>query len=371
LFVNGRYFNIIEAEHTPELFPEENQGFLSDNFCGIFTGYRIYFNTTFGIQGKKMMKLKVFIFVLLVFIFHSVSQAAILLDRVVAVVNQEVITWSDLYKAMEFEASDKMRGLKDEEKRKIFKENEGIFLESLIDMKLQLQAAKQLGIEASTDDVNSTIVDIRKKYSLDEPALIESLKKEGFAFDEYKKKIAEQIILSRVVSQQVKSKIVVSESDVQKQMGENKNILAEGEAYRIRQIFFKRPDSSNDRKAVEGKADAVLQQLKAGEDFSALAQKYSEDPSRKAGGDLGFVKKRYMAKEFIDVISQMKAGEVSQPFWTDRGLHIVRLEEKSEKHSEAELKESIRNKLIEKYFSEKYKSWLRGLRENAYIEIRL
>ena len=109
-----------------------------------------------------MMKLRVFIFVLLVFIFHSVSQAAILLDRVVAVVNQEVITWSDLYKAMEFEASDKMRGLKDEEKRKIFKENEGIFLESLIDMKLQLQAAKQLGIDATTDDVNSTIVDIRK-----------------------------------------------------------------------------------------------------------------------------------------------------------------------------------------------------------------
>ena len=201
--------------------------------------------------------------------------------------------------------------------------------------------------------------------------MIESLKKEGFAFDEYKKKIAEQIILSRVVSQQIKSKIVVSESDVQKQMGEDKNILAEGEAYRLRQIFFKKPDSSNDRKAVEGKADAILKQLKAGEDFSALAQKYSEDPSRKAGGDLGFVKKRYMAKEFIDVVSRMKAGEVSQPFWTDRGLHIVRLEEKSEKHSEAELKESIRNKLIEKYFSEKYKSWLRGLRENAYIEIRL
>lgn len=318
------------------------------------------------------MKLKVFIFVFLVFIFHSISHAGILLDRVVAVVNQEVITWSDLYKAMEFEASDKMRGLKDEERRKIFKENEAIFLESLIDMKLQLQAAKQLGIDATTDDVNSTIADIRKKYSLDEPALIESLKKEGFTFDEYKKKIAEQIILSRVVSQQIKSKIVVSESDVQKQMGENKNILAEGEAYRIRQIFFKRPDSINDRKVVEEKAALVLQQLKSGEDFSALAQKYSEDySSRKTGGDLGFVKKSYMAKEFIDVISQMKAGEVSQPFWTDRGLHIVRLEEKSEKHSEAELKESIRNKLIEKYSSEKYKSWLRGLRENAYIEIRL
>ncbi|TAL26063.1 MAG: hypothetical protein EPN94_03945 [Nitrospirae bacterium] len=334
-------------------------------------GYRIYFNITFENQGKEMMKLKAFIFVLLIFMFHSTSQAAILLDRVVAVVNQEVITWSDLYKAMEFEASDKMKELKDEDKRKIFKENEGVFLESLIDMKLQLQAAKQLGIEATADDVNSAIADIRKKYSLDEPALIESLKKEGFTFDEYKKKIAEQMILSRIVTHQVKSKIVVSESDIEKQMGENKGILADGEAYRIRQIFFKKTDAGADRKAIEQKAEGILKQLKAGEDFAALAKQYSEDPSRKAGGDLGFVKKRYMAKEFIDVISRLKAGEVSQPFWTDRGLHIIRLEEKSEKHSEAELKESIRNKLIEKYSSEKYKSWLRGLRENAYIEIRL
>jgi len=318
-----------------------------------------------------MKKLKLLILIALVIMIHSGSQATILLDRVVAVVNQEVITWSDLYKAMEFEASDKMRGLKDEEKRKIFKENEGIFLEGLIDMRLQLQAARQFGIDATPEDVNDAIADIKKKYSIDDRTLMESLKKEGFTLDEYKKKLTEQIILSRVVSQQVKNKVVVSETDIEKYIAENKDLLTDGAAYKIRQIFFKKPGSSIDKKAVEEKADKIIQKLKTGEDFSSLAQEYSEDPSRKTGGDLGFVKKRYMAKEFINVISQMRVGDVSQPFWTDRGLHIIKLEERSERQGEAELKETIRNKLMEKQFSEKYKSWLRGLRENAYIEIRL
>ncbi|MBI4686089.1 MAG: hypothetical protein HY755_12970 [Nitrospirae bacterium] len=67
------------------------------------------------------------VLIILISVISQVSYASILLDKVVAVVNQEVITWSDLYKAMEFEVSDRMQGMNSEERRKIFKENEGIF----------------------------------------------------------------------------------------------------------------------------------------------------------------------------------------------------------------------------------------------------
>jgi peptidyl-prolyl cis-trans isomerase SurA len=317
-----------------------------------------------------MSVLKIFVIFVSLAVFHN-AQASMLLDRVVAVVNQDVITWSDLYRAMEFEATDKMRELKAEERRKIFKENEAVFLDGLIDMKLQIQAARQLGIDATAEDVNDTINDIKKKYSLDDAAFLESMKKEGFTLDEYKRRLAEQIILGRVVTQQVRNKVVVSESEIEKHIAENKGVLADEEAYRIKQIFFKKPGDSSLKKAVEEKTDEVLRQLKAGEDFSALAKKYSEDPSRKTGGDLGFIKKTYMAREFIEVILQMKIGDVSQPFWTERGLHIIKLEEKSEKQTESAAKETVKNKLAEKKFSDKYKSWLRDLRESAYIEIRL
>ena len=124
-----------------------------------------------------MIRLKTFISVLIILVFCGVSSAAILLDKVIAVVNQEVITWSDLYKAMEFEVSDKIKDIKEEEKRKIFKENEGPFLEVLIDMKLQIQTAKQKGIDAAAEEIAEAINDIKKKYSMDEQTLTASLKK--------------------------------------------------------------------------------------------------------------------------------------------------------------------------------------------------
>ncbi|OGW56627.1 MAG: hypothetical protein A2Z09_03020, partial [Nitrospirae bacterium RBG_16_43_8] len=282
-----------------------------------------------------MIRLKAFICILTVVALCGVTSAAILLDKVIAVVNQEVITWSDLYKAMEFEASDKIKDIKEEEKRKILKENEGPFLEVLIDMKLQIQAAKQKGIDAASEEIAEAINDIKKKYSMDDQTLITSLKKEGFSLDEYKKKLAEQIILSRVVSQEVRNKIVVSDAEIAKYIEKSTDTLITDDAYRIRQIFFRKPESpgDNDRKIMEQKAETVYQQIKAGENFASLAQKYSEDPSGKAGGDLGFIKKGQMAKEFTDVLSQMKAGDISQPFWTDLGLHIIKLEEKIEKQS--------------------------------------
>lgn len=314
---------------------------------------------------------RVFVLMLAFLMVPAILQASVLLDRVVAVVNQEVITWSDLYKAMEFEASDKMRELNNEERMKVFKENEAEFLERLIDMKLMLQTARRSGIDATLEEVNEAINDIKKKYSLDEPSLMESLKKEGFTLDEYKKKLAEQIILSRIVSQQVRNKIVVPQSDIDKEMAKSKEALAEGESYKISQIFFKKPDNEADMKMVEEKAAEMLKLLGSGEDFSSLARKYSEDPSAKSGGALGYVKKQYMAKEFIDVLSQIKKGDITRPFWTDRGLHILKLDEKVEKQSDAEMKEAVRNKLFEKLFEERYKSWIRELRAKALIEVRL
>lgn len=299
------------------------------------------------------------------------ASAGILLDRVVAVVNEEVITWSDLYKAMEFEASEKLKEMKPEEKKKAFKDNEAQFLDNLIDMRLQLQAAKHLNMDASAEEIAETIADIRKKYSIDEKELIESLKKEGLSYDEYKEKIGEQVILGRVITHQVRSKIVIPETEVDKLIVQDKDLSSNSEGYRIRQIYFKKPSDSVGKNAIQERAANVYKQLAAGTDFASMAKTYSEDPSASTGGDMGFIKKSSISKGFADVLSDMKPGEISQPFWTDSGLHIVKLEEKAEKKGDTALKEAARNKLFEQVFMKKYKSWVRSLREKAYIEERL
>lgn len=304
----------------------------------------------------------------LVFFFTlcGVPYASSLLDRVVAVVNKEVITWSELYRAMEFEIGTGTRAMSDAERKRIFKESEAFFLENLIDRKLQLQAARKLDIDAGKEEIAEAIEGIKKKYSMGEKEFQESLVKEGFSFDEYRKRLAEHIVLTKVVGQQVRSKIVVSDDEVNDYIATNNS-----SEYRVRQIFFRKPEKGQDRKKVEERAEDVLQKLRNGEEFSSLARRYSEDATGRSGGDLGFIKQEHLSKEFIEAISPMTAGDVSRPFWTDRGLHIIKLEEKLDSRNMEEFRESVKRKLFERRFEEEYRNWVRSLRERAFVEVRL
>jgi peptidyl-prolyl cis-trans isomerase SurA len=305
------------------------------------------------------------------FLFNSASYSAVLLDRVVAVVNKEVITWSELYKTMEYESAEQVKQMSDGERAKIFKENEAEFLDRLIDMRLQIQEANNLGLTVSAEEVAEAVGNIKKKYSLTDKSFEESLRKEGMTFDEYKKKLSDQMLISQYINKQIRQKVVVSGEDVNKYLEASGERAIADEAFRLKQIFMKIPKDEQGRTLVEEKAAVIMERLRAGEDFSSLAKEYSEDASAKLGGDLGSVKKNQMAKEFIDVLSSMKAGDVSRPFWTGTGLHIIKLEENVSARTMDEMRETIRKRLTEEQFSEKYKSWLKALREKARIEIRL
>ena len=318
----------------------------------------------------KHVNFTVFLF-LLILILCRPSGAAVLLDRVVAVVNKEVITWSELYKMMEYESTEQMKALSEEDRMRVFKNNEAVFLEKLIDMRLQLQEAKRTGLDVSPEEVKEAMENIKKKYSLTDKSLEENLAKEGLNVESYKKSLSEQILVNQFLNKQVRSKIVVSDDEIKSQIDPYKTNLINDESFKIRQIFLKKPKEDAERKAVEEKASLILQRLKSGEDFSKLAQELSEDPSGKQGGDLGYVKKNLLAKEFTEAFSKMKIGDISLPFWTEKGLHIVKLEDKSSAQSTEDIKENIRKQLTEQQFMEKYKSLIKDLREKAHIEIRL
>lgn len=315
-----------------------------------------------------MSKKILFFLFLFLFSYSSLGSGSVLLDRIVAIVNKEVITWSDLYKAMEFEATAELKTMKESEKMKIFKENESLFLENMIDMKLQLQEASKNRISASEEDVNRTIDGIKKKYSMTDEMFKEALLKEGFTLSEYKKKISEQIIIGRLIEQEVRSKIIVSEADIDRYLSENKNFLKDSEGFALSLIFLK---MTEDKRLTEERAMDLYNRLKAGEGFEDLARKYSEDVSAMNGGDIGFIKKGELSRDFLGVIANMNEGDVSEPFWGINGIYILRLNEKKEFKTEQQLREAARQKLLSDRFSKEYKNWIRSLREKAYVEIKL
>jgi parvulin-like peptidyl-prolyl isomerase len=105
----------------------------------------------------------------------------------------------------------------------------------------------------------------------------------------------------------------------------------------------------------------VMEKLNSGEDFSGLATEYSEDPSAEAGGDLGFIEKRLLSGELLKTLEEMSPGDVSAPIWTEKGVHIIKLEEVRR----------ARDIAREKLFDSEYRAWLKGLRRKAFIEVRL
>jgi peptidyl-prolyl cis-trans isomerase SurA len=306
---------------------------------------------------KKLASILILLAVILSF-YPAGTFAAVMLDRVVAIVNNESITWSELYSAMEFELSKKDDRLADEQKMEIFKESEAAFLEEMIDTKVQLQEAERKRIKVNNEDVDRAISTVRNKYSLDEETFYKALEEEGFTIKEYRKMLSEQILIGRLVEREVKDKIYVTEEDVKRYM-KGKNLQSERE-YFVRQIFFRKTgaDSGQD---LEKKISRAVEKLDSGERFEDIANMLSEGPAAEKGGDLGYIKEDHLSDEFAAVLANMSIGDFSRPFRTDKGMHIVKLEDVRD----------IRNTLRDELFEKERRAWLRRLRENSFVEIRL
>jgi peptidyl-prolyl cis-trans isomerase SurA len=285
-------------------------------------------------------------------------RSAVVLDRVVAVVNQEAITWSELYSEMEFELARSLSGLSQEQKMQFFREREEDFLEAMIDKRLQLQTARAEGITVRPEEVDRAVESIRAKFGLTEEEFKEALHREGFTPHRYRRQLTARLLIGRLVERQVREKVSVSDEDVERyltRVGGRDDVR-----YHLSQIFLPVSDEEDFGKAEQAMRE-VSEHLAAGEDFTDVAVQFSRGPAAAAGGDMGVVARQSLSPEFQDALEGMKPGDVSAPFRTRRGLHVIRLEEVSD------VREVVREELYQRH----YRSWLRGLRERSFIDVRL
>lgn len=313
--------------------------------------------TTGAIKRPGPLPLKLLLLSLTLLLALSVAGqgfSAIVLDRVVAVVNEEAITWTELYRAMEFEMSNSSPGLTEEKKRELFRKREAEFLERMIDERLQLQEARKLGIKVGPEEVDRAIEGIREKISMDEETFRRAIREEGFTPEDYREMIHDQIVMGRLVEREVRSKIKPSEEEAPGAGG------AGGVYYGLSQIFFSL-DEGEDIESLSGRIAEVMAGLSNGVDFAELAARHSEGPAAQGGGELGFVPKSQLAREFVEALEGLRPGEVSRPFRSRQGVHIVKL------NARRDTSELVK----EKVFVREYENWLRGLREKSFIELRL
>ena len=322
----------------------------------------------------------IFFSFLLFFLCAALSYGDDYVDRVVAVVNDDVILQTELEKAGgEYFERIRMKAPAGEVESAIEKAR-GEVLSSLIDNMIVKQKAAELGITVEEAEIDNAIAQILS----DNNATLEEFRKEldkvNVSMRDYRNNLRNQILQSRLVGQQVRSRIVIVEEDI-REYYEKEYTQEKGESgYYILQIGFNWKnlvtlDGVSQEEARE-KAEAIRARVLAGESFGELARSYSDFPSATDGGNLGLIKKDEMAAYMRDAILSMHPGDISPIIETGSTFQFFKLLSSREgdlvvKAPYESVKDEIRDILYRQEMEEKYKAWVENLREQAYIKILL
>lgn len=328
-----------------------------------------------------------FYIILAIFLLPFLAVAAVkgehLVDRVAAVVNDDIITLSELEKTgREYFARIKEKAPPGEVDRALEKAREEV-LSSLIDKLIVRQQAEKLSISVAEPEIDTAIDQVLSRNN----ATIEDFRKELSAMNiseqEYRDNLRDQILQSKLINYEVRSRIVIVEDNI-KDYYQKEYTRQKGEGgYYILQIGFTWRNSVSLEKAgfdtkeeARAKAAEIRERVLGGESFTELAKAYSNLPSAVDGGDIGLFQKDEMAPYMKDAILAMHPGEISPIVETGNAFQFFKLLSISEgelfvKAPYESVREEIRDILYRQEMEEQYKVWVKSLREEAYIKIML
>ena len=298
------------------------------------------------------------------------AQAPEVVDRIVAVVNGDIVTLYDLSRAFK-PYEDNIKALKypaEKERQTLFQVRSDV-LNQLIDSQLADQQVKRYQISVSEKEIDTTIERIKQTRSFTDEQLREGLAAQGMTMEEYRKEIESQILRTKLVNREVKSKIVITQEDIKAYYEQHREKYAGETKYYLWNIFTKASESEKDSALKEMRA--VEATLKQGTSFESMVKKLNESGSPAKGTDLGLYRRDELSAELQKVVEKMKAGEYSQVLDTNFGYQIIYVQKIVETPSKplAELESDIKQILYNEYVDNRYQEWLDELRARSYIKI--
>ena len=299
-----------------------------------------------------------------------------LVDRVAAVVNNDVITLSEVEKraAPELARVDQdATGAERAQKRAAALRKT---LDTMIDEKLVDNELKELKVSISDKEVDAAVDEVKKSYNLTDEQLQQAVAREGYSISEYREQMRKQIGRYKLISEKVRKNVKVSDADVQSEY--DRMTRAEGEDYEVhvRHILIAVPRNASQAQVEQARRKAAAVAVEAREpevNFAELAKKRSEGSSSSDGGDLGFFKRGTMVPEFERVAFNLKTGEVSDPVRTQFGWHVLKLEEirKLGMKPLAEVRPEIEERLRRQQADRLTSQYMETLRNAAVVEKKI
>lgn len=301
---------------------------------------------------------------------------ATVVDRVVAIVNQEVITLSELelanaqfenplFKELSVEPSNLPKAPQLQETLRI-----------LIEKKLQLQAARKRGIIVGQEELQQVLGEIKTKQGITNDATLQRLlAKENLTLSDYTQELKDQLTILKLINREIRSSVVLQEEEVNTYYRAHPEQFRLPERIHLAQVLLSLPKNPEDHEIqnLEEQAKKIRDELLNGADFGSIAKKYSNGSEANQGGDLGYFKKGELIEEIDRTVFSLQVGEISPVVRSPLGLHIFKLLEK--KTTEIVPYEKVKDQVEERLLSERtdmaYRLWLRRLRDQAYVEVKM
>ncbi len=308
---------------------------------------------------------------LMLALFPATLYAAQTVNRIVAVVNAEVITQYQIDRELEkrkmgAEAQARLSsGDLDELRQRA--------LNSLIEETLVRQRVKELGLEVSQEEIEAAINDVLLQNQLSREELIEALSLQGMEFKAYQENLREQILRFKLLGREVKSKVDVSQQELLDYFREHIDDYRQKPTVHLARMTFPLPDRPGpaEVESVRSLAVEARDRMRDGADFLAVLADYS-GAGRAQGGDMGKVAEEELTAAFADAVKGLTAGEISEPVETPGAFHLFKVVERnagSVRQFDA-VKDEIAKTLTEQKTDGAFKSWAESLRKSARIDIR-
>lgn len=246
------------------------------------------------------------------------------LNRIVAVVDNEVITAQELEQKVETIRAQLARNNTTAPPEDILRRQ---VLERLIVQTIQLRMARQMGVRVDDDTVNMVLENIARENGITLSQLPASLSSQGLDYNEFRNGVREELILQRLRGGQVDSRVMVTEQEIDAELQAQSRKQIGNTEYHLRHIMIAVPATAtpDDIDAAHSEAGEVLQRLQGGEDFSQLAVAHSDGQLALEGGDLGWRSGGRLPSVFTDAIVGMKEGQLSEVIRSPGGFHILKL----------------------------------------------
>jgi len=302
------------------------------------------------------------------------AEGAETVDRIVAIVNDDVITLYELNQSLQpYAERIKTLGYSfNQEHTMLFKVREEI-LRKLIDEKIEDQRIKHLNIVVSEQEVDRTIERIKENNYLTDEEFRAGLKAEGLTVDKYRERLKAQMLRSKLVNREIKSKIVITNEDIKTYYDSHSEKYGGETKYHLRNIL-RRVSSLADaieKRRVREEMEAVLAKLKDGEPFENMVAAYSESPLASEGGDLGLFALDKLSPTLQEAVKDLKAGELTPVLDTEHGYQIFLVQEviRTPGKPLEQVTPEIERILFDKIVDERFQAWLEELREDSHVKV--